>query len=155
MSDTPNPNFRSSSEDLIPVVMIRLSVALVVTVVALVTVARLSGWEISSGPPPAPPVAERAIVLESQGGGAVRVLDADGQMIADLPSINAGFIFSIERVLFRERQKHSVAHDAPIFIQRRANGALTIHDPETGHVVDLSAFGTDNIQSFARLLEQP
>lgn len=155
MSEIRNQGYRSASEDLIPVVMLRLLIALILCVLALVTVARLSDWPVHGGRPQAELITERAVVLSTKGGGTVTITDPDGALISDLAAQEAGFISSIERVFFRERSKIGADHSSPIFIQLRAGDKITIHDPQTGHIVDMSSFGSDNIKNFARFLNQP
>ncbi|MHA7871548.1 MAG: photosynthetic complex assembly protein PuhC, partial [Hyphococcus sp.] len=49
---------------------------------------------------------------------------------------------------------HGVGPDVPFELTRTEKGRLLLHDPATGRVIGLEAFGDDNLNDFARLLDQ-
>lgn len=153
MTDTHAP-IHAEDKDLVPRRMVRAMLALVLLVLALVSVARLTGQPLISTPPPGAVTAERLIVLDGDMAGAAQVHTPDGALIADLTPEEGGFISGVHRVLLHERKKHGVAPDAPVLLLQRDTGRLELHDPSTGWRADLMGFGADNARAFARLLAQ-
>lgn len=141
-------------KDLVPRRMIGAMTVLVLVVLALVTVARLTGQPLISTPPEGAISAQRMIVLSGDMSGAVQVRDETGAIIADLEPEQGGFISGVHRVIIHERNKHGVAIDGPVLLLRRDSGRLEIQDPSTGWRADLMGFGADNARAFARLLAQ-
>jgi len=155
MTDMAQPRMKQAPDrDLVPRRMIRAMLILVLTVLALVTVARLSGAPVISTPPDSPVVLERHVFLSGEMSGAATVLDANGAVIARLSPEQGGFIAGIGRVLDRERTKHGVPLTGPVTIIAREDGRISIHDPSTGWGADLMGFGQDNALAFTRLLAQ-
>jgi putative photosynthetic complex assembly protein len=152
MAHTQNPE---RNREIVPTIFVRLMFALVLAVLALVTVARLSGRPLESLPPDNPVIAERALYLSGDTSGAALVLDANGAVLARFTSDKGGFVAGIERVLYRERNKHGVDTTGPVLLQLREGNRLSLTDPATGWSAELMGFGVDNTRSFARLLDQP
>ncbi|MFD1342164.1 photosynthetic complex assembly protein PuhC [Litorisediminicola beolgyonensis] len=152
MSRTAAPRIRTSGDELVPVVMVRLVFAMILLSLAITGFAVWSGRPLEATPPESAVVSERVLFLSGDLSGAARVLDATGTVIADLGPQEGGFIAGIERVLVRERTKARVAIDGPIRLIRTENGRLAITDPSTGWRADLMGFGADNAATFARLL---
>ena len=146
---------RSSSDELVPRVLVRAVFALVVTCLVLVSAASITNRPLESTPADTAVIAQRTIYLSGDTSGAARVLDANGALIADFPSDKGGFVAGIERVLVRERTKHRVAHDGPVVLQLREGNRLSVYDPSTGWSAELMGFGASNSRAFARLLDQP
>lgn len=155
MDQTRSRQYHAQADEMIPAILLRLVFALVLAVLALVTVAKLSGRPLEATPAQTEIVRERAIFLEADAGGAVRVLDNKGSVLADLDPDQGGFIAGVERVIARERMKRAVGHGGPVLLQLREGHRLSILDPETGWTAELMGFGADNVRSFARLLDQP
>jgi putative photosynthetic complex assembly protein len=145
----------AKADDLVPTILLRLVFALVLAVLALVTVAKLSGRPLEATPPQTEVIRERAIHLSGDSSGAARVLDQNGALLADFSPEKGGFISGIERVIARERMKRGLENTAPILLQLRQGNRLSIYDPETDWSAELMGFGATNIRSFARLLDQP
>ncbi len=143
------------ADDLVPTVLLRLVFALVLAVLALVTVAKLSGRPLESTPPATEIIKERAIFLSGDGSGAARVLDQNGAVLASFPSDKGGFIAGVERVIHRERMKNDADQSGPVLLRLRQGNRLSIYDPATGWSAELMGFGVDNTRSFARLLDHP
>lgn len=138
--------------ELVPRVMARAMLALVLTVLALVTWATLTDRPLEATPPAGEIVVERSVVLGGDMSGAATVSDLNGKIIADLSPEQGGFISGVYRVILRERSKARVALDGPVTLIRRDNGRISILDPSTGWQADLMGFGVDNARAFARLL---
>lgn len=155
MSDTQqiSTRIRAPSEELVPRVLVRLMFALVLAILALVTVARITDRPLEATPAETPIIAERAIHLSGNAAGEAQVLDANGSVIATFARDKGGFVAGIDRVLRRERAKHDVAVDTPVLLRLREGHRLSLFDPETGWSAELMGFGADNLRTFARLLE--
>ena len=150
MAETHSPQTRP--DDIVPTVLLRLMFALVLSVLALVTVATLSGRPLEAVPPATAVIAERAIYLSGDTSGAARVLDQNGAVLATFSSEKGGFVAGIERVIHRERMKYGTDLRGPVLLQLREGNRLSLTDPETGWSAELMGFGADNTRSFARLL---
>ena len=141
--------------ELIPRPVLRAMVALCLATLALVSWAVLTDRPKSAMPPVTGIVAERSMILISDGvSGAVTVLSPEGAMIAQLEGEEGGFVAGVARVIDRERAMRGLTSAAPVSISRSAGGRLAITDPVTGWSADLMGFGADNATAFARLLDQ-
>ncbi len=154
MSDThiSPPRIHAKEEELAPRVLVRLVLALIVCVLALVTIARLTDAPLRSVPADLPVIAERTIFLSGDTSGAARVLDANGALIASFAADKGGFVAGIERVLIRERAKIGADPQGAVQLQLRQGNRLSLFDPSTGWSAELMGFGADNTRTFARLL---
>ena len=153
MADTPR--IHAKPEELVPRVLIRVLLALVLSILALVTVARLTDRPLESLPADSPVISERLIYISGAANGAARVLDEQGSVIAAFPPDKGGFVAGIDRVIRRERMKARLTAETPVVLRLRSGNRLSIHDPETGWSAELMGFGADNLRTFARLLEPP
>lgn len=152
--DTPtHAPSKSHDKDVIPRFLVRAMFALVMTVLVLVTFARLTEMPVVSKPPTGNVLVERTILLKGDLSGAALVQDIDGTVIADMAPDEGGFVSGVWRVIARERTKHRLPLDGPVVLQRHDTGRISIHDPSTGWHADLMGFGIDNARVFARLLE--
>ena len=149
---TPNPAFRTQSSELIPRWMIRAILALLFSVLALVTFARVTDRPLVAVPADTPVLAERAVVLASAPNGATRVSAPDGTLLADISAREGGFISGMTRVIERQRGLSKVDPATPIAIQLRDKGRITLVDPATGWSAELASYGDTNTDTFARLL---
>jgi putative photosynthetic complex assembly protein len=148
------PRLRRTDTELVPRAMVRAVGALMLTTLTLVTVYRLADGPLVASPPAEAVVISRDVVLSGDLAGAARVTAPDGTLIADLSPAEGGFVSGVYRVILRERLKHGVPVDAPVTLNGRDNGRISIHDPSTGWSADLMGFGADNARAFARLLAQ-
>lgn len=116
-------------------------------------------------PPPESPVAAqvrsggtvmraRTLAFADLPGGSVAVIDAaDGARIATLePAENQGFVRGVLRALARERRQVGAGAETAFRLELWSTGALTLSDPATGRVVELSAFGPTNRAAFVAFL---
>jgi len=139
--------------DLIPRFLGRSLTAVVLITLALVTMATVTERPLEATPPVEVIVAERIITLSGDMSGAASVMDADGQVIAELTPEQGGFISGVYRVLVRERTKHGLPVDGPLRLVRTENNRIAIYDDTTGWRADLMGFGLTNTRAFARLLD--
>ena len=149
--DQPALNYDTA---VVPRMMVRAMFALVAVILLLVSLARLTDQPLSAIPPESEAVLSRTVFLSGQLSGAAKVMDTNGNLIADLSADEGGFIAGVARVLDRERAKHKKPLDGAVIVTLGANGRLSITDPSTGWSADLMGFGADNAKAFAKLLAQ-
>jgi putative photosynthetic complex assembly protein len=150
---TPHERLRQRDREMIPKTLLRAMFALVLASLVIVTYARLTDRPLEALPPSGVPIAkERLIVLHGNMSGAATVLDLNGEVIADLDPTKGGFIAGVWRVLQRVRGQAQVALDAPVRLVLWQDGRLSILDDTTGWRAELTGFGADNLDAFARLL---
>lgn len=149
---TRQPALHNQKSEMIPTALLRAMFALAVTTLAITTAAVVSDRPTVGQPKASEVVESRAIILQGLDAQAVKVLNPDGTLLADLP--HGGFITVIQNAMARERLTHRVEGNPPINIVRYANGRLVAEDPETGWSAELYAFGADNKAAFERLLDQ-
>lgn len=155
MAQTDQTRIRTQPGEIVPTLLVRIIFALLLSILALVTVAKLSGRPLESTPPQTEVIRERVVYISGDMSGAARVLDETGTVLASFASDKGGFVAGVERVLYRERMKHGVDVTGPVLLQLREGNRLSLLDPSTGWSAELMGFGADNIRSFARLLDQP
>ena len=141
--------------ELVPKVMLRAVLALLLSILALVTIATITDRPLESAPTDSAIISERAIYLAGAASGAARVLDANGALLADFPADKGGFVAGIDRVVIRERTKSNADMSAPVMLRLREGNRLSIYDPETNWTAELMGFGATNLRTFAKLLDQP
>lgn len=155
MEQTQNTRMHSKTDELVPLLFVRLMFALVLSVLALVAVAKLSGRPLEATPAQTEVIKERMVFLSGDMSGAARVLDQNGAVLADFTAATGGFVSGVERVIYRERMKRGLPQGGPVLLQLREGNRLSLLDPDTGWSAELMGFGADNVRSFARLLDQP
>lgn len=146
-------------KDLIPPVAIKAVGLLLLLVVALATVARITGvgtvqTPVGEGEGARTLVAERLISFEFERvDGPLVLVDAlTGETLATFDAAGGGFIRGAIRPLNRERVRGGGAPDAPYRLVRWSDGAFLLEDPLAGTVVDLRAFGPTNAGAFGVFL---
>ena len=144
----------SHDKDLVPRALVFAVCTLVLTILALVTWARVTDQPVTYTAPTGTVTHERSFNLSGDMSGRATVTALDGSLIADLNPEQGGFISGVWRVIQRERTKHRVALEGPLTLVRYDTGRIAIHDPSTGWSADLMGFGIDNAKAFARLLAQ-
>lgn len=99
-------------------------------------------------------VAERQLFFKDIPNGDVAVVDAVQELpITTLTTGEDGFMRSVMRGFARERKASGLGQEIPFRLTVWQNGSVSLIDPATGRVVELSAFGPDNVGAFTRLLE--
>lgn len=139
--------------EMIPRPLLLAMLALVLATLALTSFAALTGRPPAGQPIDAAILQQRSIILQGGGAQAVTVLDADGQLLMDLP--HGGFITVIQNGLMRARTVARIDQSLPVRLVEYANGRLTIIDDATGWRAELGAFGSDNRAAFTRLMQLP
>jgi putative photosynthetic complex assembly protein len=135
---------------MIPAGLLRIIAILLILSVSIVSYAVLTGREHVGQPKAAAVIEERQIILVGMDAQAVKVLNTDGTVLADLA--HGGFVTVIQNGLQRARKLRGVDPLKPVRLVRYANGRLSIEDPETGWTAELHAFGDDNRAAFERLM---
>ncbi|WP_375227354.1 photosynthetic complex assembly protein PuhC [Roseobacter sp. S98] len=155
MRTETQPRIHAKSEEIVPLILVRVMFGLVGLILVIVSIASFSGREPASQPPAGQVIAERAVFLSGDASGAARVLDQHGTVLASFPADKGGFVAGIERVIARERAKSGADPNAPVLLQLREGNRLSLNDPVTGWSAELMGFGASNTRTFARLLGQP
>ena len=144
-------------KEMVPTILVRAMFVLCLCVLIIVAYARLTDRPLSAMPPSeaeVPAVQERTIRIFGQMDGSARVLDADGNLIADFGPDEGGFVAGIYRVLERERGAVGLDASEPIRLVRISDGRIGLRDDHTDFRAELFGFGADNEAVFARLLEE-
>jgi len=129
--------------------------ALVVFSIVAAAVGRYTGLGVTELPEGSA-VAVRELRFDDTPGGAVAVYEAGVQTPVDrIAPGHDGFVRGVLRGFARARKLRGLDRDAHFVLTRWADGRLSMHDPQTGHVVALEAFGPDNAAAFARLMRAP
>ncbi len=155
MSDATTTRIHAKPEELAPRLLVRLMFAMVLAVLALVTIARMTDRPLEATPSHAPIISERLIFLSGEASGAARILDETGSVLASFSADKGGFVAGIDRVIRRERAKSNIPSDAPVSLRLAQGNRLSIYDPATGWSAELMGFGADNLRTFARVLPPP
>ncbi|MCD0418963.1 MAG: photosynthetic complex assembly protein PuhC [Rhodopseudomonas sp.] len=126
--------------------------AVVFFTIAAAATTSLTGIGHSRMTPPAM-VESLDLNFEDSPDGAVLVYRAaDRGLVMSLQPGHSGFVRVVLHGMARERQKAGVG-SAPAFqLARYVNGQYTLTDPVTKKVIDLNAFGADNLRAFAQLM---
>lgn len=156
MDNTLSEHFRGREDrEKIPRILLRAIFLFVVTVLAMVTWARVTGMEPAAMPPKGVPIlTERTLIIFGDQEGNARVLDTYGNQVADLSPEQGGFISGVWRSMARARNQQGIDPNAPVRIVKFADGRLGLRDDLTGWRVELIGFGRDNTKAFERLLEK-
>lgn len=129
---------------------------LLVLSMALAGAARRQNVEAALAAVPQPAMASVELRFEDRPDGTVAALDAaSGHEVAAYPPGTNGFVRGVLRGMFRTRKLESLSRDAVFRLARVADGRLVLEDRQSGHKVDLDAFGPTNTGAFAKLLEGP
>ncbi len=152
MAMQPSPNFkRTDNNDMIPIGLVRAMFALPVAALLLVGYASMTERPRVAVPDNGAVAESWTISLVGNDAQAVTVLDAEGNLIADMA--HGGFVTVIQNGLMTMRRRHGIDPALPLEIVRFENGRLAAVDPLTEYRVELSQFGGDNQAAFERLLK--
>jgi len=97
-------------------------------------------------------VESRTLYFEDGEDGAVIVREGD-EIIEVLASGDGQFVRGVLRAMARQRRLSSGGPEEPFTLVHWADGRVSIEDPVSGERVVLNAFGSENLQAFARLLD--
>ncbi|WP_299629022.1 photosynthetic complex assembly protein PuhC [uncultured Tateyamaria sp.] len=156
MSDTSSPaRIHAKEDELVPRILVRAVMALILAILALVTIASVTDRPLESAPADGKILTERTIFISGEASGAARVLGGNGALLADFDTESGGFVAGIDRVIIRERNKLGADLTAPVILRLREGNRLSLYDPETNWSAELMGFGATNLRTFARLLSTP
>lgn len=126
--------------------------AVVLFTIAVAATARLTGVGHSRMTPPAM-VESLDLNFEDSPDGAVLVYrTSDRSLVKSLQPGQSGFVRVVLHGLARERQLAGVGSQPSFKLARYVNGQYTLTDPVTNKVIDLNAFGADNLRAFSQLM---
>lgn len=95
-----------------------------------------------------------ALTFADRPDGAVIARHAEtGEVIKVWEPLEGGFVRTTMRALAHSRYKAGVGADPEFILVRTDSDRLLLQDPTTGKRVSLEAFGQDNEEAFAVLLE--
>ncbi|MCP9625686.1 photosynthetic complex assembly protein PuhC [Rhodopseudomonas palustris] len=116
---------------------------------------RLTGYGHSHMTPPA--VVESVdLTFEDSPDGLVNIYRAsDHSLVRSIHPGESGFVRVAMRGLARERMLAGVGAAPPFVLARHSNGQYTLSDTATRKVLDLNAFGADNLRAFSQLMPGP
>ncbi len=97
-------------------------------------------------------VAARDLRFADRSDGAVVITDTGLNQVVDVLHGEQGFIRATLRGLARTRKSEGVGAEPSFRLTAWSDGRLTLDDSSTGRHVELQAFGSTNVASFARLL---
>lgn len=136
----------------LPRAALRGACALVVFTILAAGVGRITGMGVTELPPGVA-VQERQLRFEDQSDGGVAVYEEGvSAAVHRIDPGHQGFVRGVLRGFARARRLHGLDDTAPFVLTRWADGRLSLHDPQTGHVVALEAFGPDNAAAFVELM---
>ena len=96
--------------------------------------------------------AERSLRFEDRTDGAVYVIDGSTGQLLTVMRGEQGFLRGTVRALARDRRARQIGPEMPFDLVARTGGRLALHDPLTGHRIDLESFGPDNVTVFLQFL---
>ncbi len=104
--------------------------------------------------PQAQPRVVHSLHFDDRADGAVVISDAGtNQVVLELGPGTNGFARGVMRGMARGRKLEGLGNETPFRLVRWTDGRLTLEDPETGHVVEMNAFGKTQLDSFAAILD--
>jgi putative photosynthetic complex assembly protein len=148
----PGDSTRVTSASPLPRGLLVGAGVLVGTALALVIVARLTGYQPAT-PAPSTVVQSQELRFEDHSDGAVAIYSSpDNRLVDTLMPGTGGFVRGVLRGLARERRADHIGTQPPLRLTRWADGRLSLDDPSTGRHIDLEVFGPTNAGAFADIL---
>lgn len=118
-----------------------------------VALVRISGIDTSQVPADAVALETRELRFVDNADGAVLVRRVpDDRVVKILEPGTNSFIRGVLRSINRERRRQNIDIYEPYRLTRWDDGRLSLHDPTTGELVDLGAFGKTQLDAFTVLL---
>ncbi|UIJ73256.1 photosynthetic complex assembly protein PuhC [Aurantimonas sp. HBX-1] len=146
-------NFYPTPDRPIPKPILFGAAALAIGAIVVIGAGRVTGVGLA-GTPAVATVAQRGLALDERPDGSAALLDARSR--APLITVGEGEgAFAIEalRNLQRNRLRKGIDSAEPFVLALKADGRLVLEDPQTPQQIELRAFGSTNIGSFAALLD--
>jgi len=147
---TPDVLARNSKQPILPIWLRIGALAFVLGAILLASFVRIdSEASLERGEP----VASRQINFHDEANGWISVRDAeDDQEILRLEPSRDNFMRGVMRSMARERRAKGFTSEPAFEVTAWGSGHLSVTDMATGRRVEISAFGADNVDSFARLI---
>lgn len=124
----------------------------IIAIVAMVGVARLSGFDPTQSAA-VTVVESRDILFTDSANGGVSVIDDEtGSKLSELAPGTNGFLRATLRGLAKNRMTRGFGQEIPFRVVRTSTGMTQLIDLATGRTITLDAFGQTNVQVFTRLL---
>ena len=134
-----------------PAAMIGIG-ALLACSLLLAGIASLTGVGADVAPEP-PVVATYALRFEDRPDGSVAVYRDSSETLVDvLPPGTNGFVRGVMRGMARDRRSRDIGPEMPFELHALEGGGASLSDPATGRVINLTAFGPDNLGAFVSIL---
>lgn len=92
-----------------------------------------------------PIIRQQSVILQGDLKTGTTISTPAGETLTFLPKGEGGFLETLATVIKRGRLTHGASQDAPIVTRLHAKTHLTVLDPETGQIYNLSSYGQDNI----------
>ncbi len=124
----------------------------VVAIVAMVGVARLSGFDPTQSNEVTVVESRDVLFLDTAKGGVSVIDNESGNQLRELAPGTNGFLRATLRGLAKHRMTKGFGQDVPFRVARTSTGMTQLTDLATGRTITLDAFGQTNTQVFARLL---
>ncbi len=126
---------------------------LIVISILLAGFGRITGIGTSEVVTNGPELSRDLKFLDGPKGGIIVEDVATAKTVAVLPSGTNGFVRVVMRGLARHRKVQGLGPEHPFRLTQWSSGHLSIEDRQTGHKIQLGAFGQPNREAFARLLK--
>lgn len=100
------------------------------------------------------PVESISLTFADREDGAVIAYEAgSGDVVKIWEPTTGGFVRTAMRAMARSRYLDGIGSEPAFLLYRTEQGRLLLEDPTTGKHISLEAFGQDNEESFAVLLD--
>ncbi len=143
--------FNTRQDQMIPKGLVLGMGLLALSALGLASYAALTDRPLEGVPATAEVLRERSLILQGSSAQAVTVLDANGQILADMD--HGGFVTVVQNAVSTARHRHGIDQSLPVRLVEYANNRLVLEDPATGESFELYAFGSDNEAAFERLFD--
>lgn len=112
--------------------------------------------ELSRAAAQVAPAETRDLNFADREDGAVIISDAVTQdIVTVIPYGEGGFVRATMRRMAKTRAVAGIGSEPAFTLTRWENGAISLHDPETGKTAEIHGFGADHSATFAKMLKEP
>ncbi|MEL6662235.1 MAG: photosynthetic complex assembly protein PuhC [Pseudomonadota bacterium] len=153
MADHTHASHHHHHGKIVPDAMLWAMAGLVISVLAFVTFAKVTGIGIAEQTR-FTSAETLSLTFTDEADGAVGVWDASsGALIHTYAAGEGGFVRTAMRALTFDRDKHGIGQAPPFTLTRTAEGILLLEDPSTGRRVALEAFSKGSAANFDQLFD--
>lgn len=100
-------------------------------------------------------VQTRELRVVHEPDGSLQMVDTGtGAVAATVPAQGDSFVRGVIAGIDFQRHRHAVPDGTPLLLTGLDDGRLVLTDPTTATTIHLEAFGIDNLESFARMLDR-